>query len=772
MSCASCSRRVEKALLASPGVREASVNLALKRATVLYDRSATTPTALADTVRNAGYEVPLPLAAPRSLESAAPEAPKPAPPLGTQADVLEQAERDEQRSIRRDFGAAALLAAPLLLLAMSHGAIPGTEGSLGRWLQFALATPIVFGPGRRFFRLALAALRHHAADMNTLVATGAGAAWFYSTAALVVPGVFPRVTHASHGAPPHLYFEAAGAIVTFVLLGKLLETRARRHLADAVRGLVALRPKSARRLREGHVREGAGHDLSFEAAEDVAVEALAPGDLLLVKPGERIPTDGVIVRGASAVDESMLTGESMPVEKAPGSLVTGGTLNQSGALTLRATKVGAATALARIVEAVEQAQGTRAPVARLADAVSGVFVPIVIFLAALTFAVWFALDPSTAGLATAIDRFIAVLVIACPCALGLATPAAVAVATGRGAELGILIKGGAALEAASRVDTVLLDKTGTLSAGRPALTDVVSVAGRDFDPALLTLVASAEQGSEHPIAGAIVEGARARGLALRAFDGFRSESGRGIEARVGQRLVRIGTSDWMRAAQIDAHALEAEAENLAGQGRSPFFVAVDGQLAGLVAVADPAAAGARGALRALDAMGIKTLMLTGDRQGSARALADELGIERFVAEARPEDKARLVTEERARGRVVAMVGDGVNDAPALAAAHVGVAIGGGADIAAAAADVVLWRGGIGSLVTALQLARATLRTLRQNIFWAFVYNVIGIPVAAGLLYPFTGWLLSPALASAAMSLSSVSVLANSLRLRRFAATPA
>ncbi|HEU4407759.1 MAG TPA: heavy metal translocating P-type ATPase [Polyangiaceae bacterium] len=755
MTCAACARRIEKALRAAPGVREADVNLALNRATVAFDPNETSVDALADAVRGAGYEVP-------SLPGGAEAGGRPAAEL--RAAALERAEQGEQRSIRRDFALAAALSMPLLVVAMSHGALPGTEGSFGRWLQFALATPVVFGPGRRFFRLAWAALRHRAADMNTLVSIGAGAAWLYSTVALVAPGLFP---HASHGVMPHLYFEAAAAILTFVLFGKMLETRARRRLADAVRGLVALQPKTARR-----VRLGAAGEPSLDAAEDVPIEAVRQGDLLLVRPGERIPTDGEVVRGASAVDESMLTGESMPVEKGPGAAVSGGTLNQSGALTLRATKVGAETALARIVEAVEQAQGSRAPIARLADVVSGVFVPVVLAIAALTFAVWFALDPTAVGFATAIERFVAVLVIACPCALGLATPAAVAVGTGRGAELGVLVKGGAALEAASRVDTVLLDKTGTLTAGKPVLTDVVGVMGEGVDPELLALVASAEQGSEHPVANAVVEGARARGVALRPVEGFRSVAGHGIEARVGGRLVRVGTAGWLRAAGVDAAALDGEAERLAQHGRTPFFVALDGRLAGVVAVADRPSPEAFGAVRALGAMGIGVAMVTGDRRRTARALADELGIVRVHAEVKPEDKARVVAEERARGRVVAMVGDGVNDAPALAGAHVGVAIGTGTDIAVAAADVALLRGGVGGLVTALRLARATLRTIRQNLFWAFVYNVVGIPIAAGLLYPWTGWLLSPVLASAAMSLSSVSVLANSLRLRRFAGAPA
>ncbi|MBZ5711771.1 heavy metal translocating P-type ATPase [Nannocystis pusilla] len=741
MTCANCVRRIEKALRAVRGVTEASVNLVTGRATVSFAPGEASPRALVEAITRAGYSVPEFAAAPAARVEAA-----------ARAEALAQSEQREQRGLRRDFVAAAALSVPLLVVAMSHGAIPGTAGTFGRWLQFVLATPVVFGPGRRFLRLAWKALGHGAADMNTLVSIGTLAAWVYSTVALTLPGLFP---HAEHGALPHLYFEAAAAIVSFVLLGKLLETRARRRLSDAVRGLVALVPKTARRLGEG--RE-----------DDVPVESLVPGDHVLVRPGERIPSDGVVVRGVSAVDESMLTGESIPVDKAKEAQVFGGTLNQSGALVVRVTHTGGDTALARIVEAVEQAQGSRAPIARLADVVSSYFVPIVLGIAMITLLAWVAVDPTAGGFAAAIERFVAVLVIACPCALGLATPAAVAVGTGRGAELGILVKGGAALEAASRVDAVLLDKTGTLTEGKPALTDVVPGAGWSAAE-LLALVAAVERASEHPVARAIVEGAEQRAIRAALASEFRMEPGFGIAGTVDGRIVLVGTSAWLGRNGVDAASLEAEAERLAERGRTPSFVAVDGVLAGLVAVADRPGEGARQVVADLKALGIEVAMFTGDRRRTAEAIAAELGIGRVIAEVRPEDKARVVADERARGRVVAMVGDGVNDAPALAGAHVGVAIGTGTDIAVAAADIALLRGGISSLPVALQLARRTLRTIRQNLFWAFVYNVIGIPIAAGALYLWTGWLLSPVLASAAMSLSSVSVLANSLRLRRFAA---
>ncbi len=741
MTCASCVRRVEKALRSVPGVREASVNLPLERATVTID-PRTRVEALVRAVEEAGYGV-----APSTEAPAGSDAQR-------RAEQRETAEDGERRALFRDFVIAAVTALPLLVLGMSHGAIPGADGPIGRAIQLVLASIVVLGPGRRFFRLAWIAAKHRTSDMNTLVAMGTGAAFAYSFVAVVAPQLFP---HAEHGVLPHVYFEAAGAIIAFVLLGKLLESRAKKRLADAVRGLVALQPATARRI-------------AGDIEEEVPAPRLSSGDLVLVRPGERIPADGEVVRGSSAVDESMLTGESMPVDKSTGARVFGGTLNQSGSLTFRVLSTGEDTALARIVEAVEEAQGSKAPIARLADVISSFFVPIVLTIAATTFGVWLALDPTPDGLAIAIERFVAVLVIACPCALGLATPAAVAVGTGRGAELGVLVKGGVALEAASRIDTVLLDKTGTLTAGKPELTDVVSIGGHD-ELSLASMVASVEKESEHPIARAIVIGAIERGARPAQASGFSSVPGYGVEARVGGRLVRVGTTEWRARAGVDPSALEEQAEALAARGRTPSFVAIDGALAGLVAVADRATDEAKLAIAVLRRMGIHVAMVTGDRERTARAVAVELGIERVIAEVKPEGKAAVVASEQREGRKVAMVGDGVNDAPALARADVGVAIGSGTDIAIAAADLALLNGGISKLPTALRLARATLRNIRQNLFWAFVYNVVGIPIAAGLLYGWTGWLLSPVIASAAMSLSSVSVLLNSLRLRRFDRSP-
>ncbi len=740
MTCAACVRRIERALTKVPGVQDATVNLVTERATVHFEPSMATVEALVAAVERAGYQASRP--APPAAATAVPEKPEAETPAAVPR---------EQLDLRRDLRLAVLLSVPLLVLAMSHGLIPGSDGEIGRAVQFALATPVVFGPGRRFLLPAWRALRHKAADMNTLVSIGVLSAWAYSAVAALMPSLFP---HANHGMLPHIYFEAAGAIITFVLFGKFLESRARWQLSDAVRGLVALVPEEASRILED----------GTERRE--LVKGLEVGALVLVRPGERVPVDGEVVGGKTAVDESMLTGESMPVDKQTGSAVLGGTLNQSGAIRVRVTRVGSATALSRIVQAVEQAQGSRAPIARLADVVSSYFVPIVVGLALVTLMVWFAVDPTAAGFATAVQRFVAVLVIACPCALGLATPAAVAVGTGRGAELGILIKGGATLEAASQVNLVLFDKTGTLTTGKPELTDVRN-ASRLSEGELLSLIASVEVESEHPVGRALVAGALARGAVVKPVEDFRSDAGHGVEARVDEHIVRVGTAGWMTLAKLDVAEHEAIAAELAAMGRTPSFVAIDGRIAAVVAVADRPAPDAKATVALLKQEGVEVAMITGDRQGTAAAIAAELGIDRVFAEMRPEDKARVVGEERARGKIVAMVGDGINDAPALAGAHVGVAVGGGTDIAVSASDVALLHGGISSLPTALLLARRTLRTIRQNLFWAFVYNVIGIPIAAGLLYPLTGWTLSPVLASAAMSLSSVSVLLSSLRLKRF-----
>ncbi|MET0285557.1 MAG: heavy metal translocating P-type ATPase [Polyangiales bacterium] len=688
MTCANCVGRVERALSAVPGVDSARVNLATQRARVEFDPKRTQPAALTSAVQRAGYQVPRALPAER-------------------ARVLAEAERALEHKLRRDLILAASCTLPLLVLAMSHGAIPHP-----RWLQLALATPVLLGPGSYFLRHAWAALKARSADMNTLVSLGALAAYGYSLVALLTHG------HA-------LYFEAGAAIVTFVLAGKLLEARARRRLSAAVRGLDALLPTQATRAD----------------GSSVPLSALKVGDTLLVRPGERVPADAVIEAGRSALDESMLTGESLPRDKGPGDKVVGGTVNQSGALTVRVTTVGDDTTLARIVEAVEQAQGSRAPIAALADRVSAWFVPAVLAISLLTFAGWAAFD-----LALAFERAIAVLVIACPCALGLATPAAVAVGTARGASLGVLIKGGSALEAAASLDTLLFDKTGTLTAGKPVLTKVHG------DAELLRLVAAVEQHSEHPIAKAIVAAVPGP---LPTPSSFEAQAGAGASAVVEGKRVVVGTARFLRL------GADAEATALAAQGNMIAYVSIDGASRGWIAVADQVLPEAKGILASLPH---EKVLVSGDLEATARNVASELNIPRVYAERTPAQKAELVQELRGQGKRVAMIGDGINDAPALAAADVGIAVGHGTDVAMASADIALLGQGIANLPTALALARATMRTIRQNLFWAFLYNLVGIPLAAGVFHPFA---LSPIFASLAMSLSSVSVLANSLRLRRF-----
>jgi P-type Cu+ transporter len=731
MMCAACVRRIERALLRLPGVKEATASFATHMTRVVYDADAVGPPRFASALADAGYGVAGAIASPTARAMAAAEA-----------------EDREHRSLRRNATMAVALTAPLLGLAVVGSRDPAFDGATLRWLQLLLATAVVFGPGRRFLRAAVAALRYRLADMNTLVGTAVLAAWGYSAIAVAAPG-----TLADAGGAPRLYVEAAATIVSFVLLGKLLEARARRRLSEAVRGLISLLPRTARRLRDGD-------------DEEIAIEDLAVGDLILVRPGERVPADGEIVRGASAVDESMLTGESAPVAKQSGASLLGGTLNQHGALTFRVTRAGAGTALARIIEAVEQVQSSRAPIARMADVVSGYFAPAVFLVALVTFGIWLAIEPGSAGLAMAVERSVAVLVVACPCALGLATPAAVAVASGRAAELGILIKGGAALEAASRIDTLLLDKTGTVTDRTPALTDVIDRSGRGALE-LLAVVASLERESEHPMARAIVAAAIGRGARLRDADRIEAVPGAGLQGTVEGQRVQIGTSRWLAAGGIATAPLDAAAGELAAAGRTVSFVAIEGRLAGLIALADrPAADSARVVAELLSA-GIEVAMVTGDRGRPARAVADAIGIRTVLAEVEAGGKAALVAWQRERGRTVAMVGDGINDALALATADVGIAVGSGTDLAVAAAEISLLRGGIGALPRALRLARATLRTIRQNLLWAVGYNVVGIPLAAGAFHPLLGWQLSPVLASAAMSLSSVAVLLSSLRLRRF-----
>ncbi|MBS1119662.1 MAG: copper-translocating P-type ATPase [Deltaproteobacteria bacterium] len=728
MTCAACVRRVERAALAVPGITSAEVNLPLSRARIVIDPALTTIGAAAAAIRAAGYEVPADaISEPGSAGSPASGAARLA--------AIERAQGLEHAGLRRDAVLAIAATVPLLVIAMAHGVFDSTASVIA---QLALGSVVVLGPGARYFRAGVRAVAHRSPDMNTLIALGSGAAWLSSAVSAARWLAGPRI-HA-----PELYFEAAAAIVAFVMVGKLLEARARSRLADAVRGLLSLAPSTARRVVDGQ-------------DHDVEAAALAAGDIILVRPGERIAADGTVIEGRSAVDEALLTGESMPVDKAEGAPVYAGTLNHHGALSIRVARAGADTSLARIARAVEDAQGTKAPIARLADRVSAVFVPIVLVIAAVTLGAWLV---AGVGSAVAIERMVAVLVIACPCALGLATPAAVAVGTARGAELGILFRSGAALERASTINVVCLDKTGTLTTGKPTLLEMA--ASPSATPAVtlpeLAVIASAELASEHPIARAIVDGARARGLALERPTDATVEPGAGISATVTGKRVLVGTADFLALAGI---ALPAELA--APPGATVSHGAIDGRYVGIVAVADPPAAEARATITALRALGIEPILITGDREAAAHWIASEVGITQVHAGARPTAKAAIVASERSAGphRSVAMVGDGINDAPALAAADLGIALGSGTDIAASAAEVTLLRGGIGALPTALALARATLRTIRRNLAAASIYNVVCIPIAAA-------GLLSPVLASAAMSLSSVSVLLSSLRLRKWA----
>jgi P-type Cu+ transporter len=729
MTCAGCVASVEHAIAASPGVERAIVNLATQRATVIVDPRATTLDGLAEAVRRAGYGLVL-------------------PEPGV-ADAEERARTAERAESRRRFFLALGFGLPVIALGMTHGrlAVPGSE-----WIQLGLTTVVLTLGAGGIYRRAWSALRHRTSDMNTLVALGTGAAYAYSLVATVAPSLVAPVV-AGHLATPPVYFEAAAAITLFVLLGKLLETGARAKTSTAIRKLARLQVRSARVLEGG-------------VAVERELDALKPGDILAVREGETVPLDGVVTDGASSVDESMLTGESMPVAKAAGDEIFGGTINGGGAFRMRVTRVGRDTVLQQIVRMVEEAQGSKAPVQRLADRVSAVFVPIVLGVALVTFAAWMAFGQPETRLTMALVNAVAVLIIACPCAMGLATPTAVLVATGRGASIGVLFKGGAALEVAARVDTIAFDKTGTLTSGRPAVSDVIPRPG--FDEAkILANAAAAEAGSRHPVAESIVAEARRRGMDVATPARFESIAGSGVVAEVSGHAVMVGRAAWLADAGIAAGDIAAEADALAARGRTVVFVAIDGVAAGLIAVADPIRAGAGDAVAALRDMGCRILLLTGDRRATSEAVAEAVGIERVLAEILPGGKADEVAALRASGRCVAMVGDGVNDAPALAAADLGVAVGTGSDVAIAASDVTLVGSDPRAVAAAVGLARQTLRTIRQNLGWAFVYNVLGIPLAAGVLYPWTGWLLSPIVASAAMAASSVSVVVNSLRLRGF-----
>ncbi len=773
MTCASCVNRIERYLRKVDGVEEANVNLATERATVVARPTVTVEQIIA-AVEAAGYEAKLRLdGAP--LEAAAiaagPSAPaeRAAAPsaVAGAASAPVRAEREavrpaEERTFaqrhladtRRRLIFAALLTIPILGGLARMTVAPFLPALLNDpWFQLALATPVQFYAGWPFYRGAWKVLRHGASDMNTLIAVGTSAAYLYSLAAILVPDFFRAAGLASEGVPP-LYFDTSSAIITLILLGRFLEARARSHTSDAIRKLIGLQPRTARVVRDGLER-------------DVPVEEVVVGDVILVRPGEKVPVDGVVLEGSSAVDESMVTGESMPVTKRPGDEVIGGTLNASGAFRFEATRVGRDTVLAQIVRLVQEAQGSKAPIQRLADVVTGYFVPAVLATAALTFVAWFVLGPQP-SFNLALLNTVAVLIIACPCALGLATPTSIMVGTGKGAENGVLFRNAEALERLHKVRVVILDKTGTLTEGRPRVTDVIRAAEWLDEDEVIRLVAAAEHGSEHPLGEAIVRFAREeRSLELAGVEAFEAVSGQGVAATVEGRRVLVGRPAYLEAGGVDLGRLRETAEELAASGKTPVFVAIDGRAAAVIAIADTLKPGSAAAVVELHRLGLEVVMLTGDNETTARAIARQAGVERVLADVRPDEKAAQVRRLQAEGKLVAMVGDGVNDAPALAQADVGIAIGTGTDVAIESAAVTLMSGDLRGLVTAIALSRATLRNIKQNLFWAFAYNVALIPLAAGAFYPFTGVLLDPIIAAAAMALSSVTVVSNALRLRRF-----
>jgi Cu+-exporting ATPase len=729
MHCAACVGKVERALTGVAGVEQASVNLATEQATVSFDPARTSLDALQASVAAAGYELvePRPDAAP-----------------GDALDAERAARESEQQAEKIKLIVGAVLSAPVLVGGMAH-VLPWVPPLLQNpWVLLVLTTPVQLWVGWQFHRGFLHDLRYRSASMSTLVSVGTNAAYLFSAAVTFWPHVVP-----AHGATT--YFDVSAVVITLVVLGRWLETRARGRTSEAIRRLVSLAPRTARVVRGG-------------VEVDVPTAEVRIGDFVRIRPGERIPVDGVVTEGASTIDESMLTGESLPVAKAPQSKVFAGTVNGAGSFIFHAARVGAETALARIVQLVAEAQGSRAPIQRLADRVAAVFVPIVLGIAALTFLAWWALGPEPAAL-FALTNAVAVLVIACPCAMGLATPTAVMVATGRGAEHGVLVRSAAALERLARVDVVVFDKTGTLTVGRPAVTDVIAAPPVSEDD-VLALAAAAEQGSEHPLGDAIVTRAKERGLALPPVSEFTTVPGQGIDAMAPDGRVLLGNQTLMEARGIDVGALAPRARALAADGKTAVYLALAGRALGVLAAADGLKPEAAAVVAGLRQRGLEVVILTGDTRPTAEAVARRAGIERVLAEILPEDKAREIVRLQTAGRRVAMVGDGINDAPALARADVGIAMGAGTDVAIEAADVTLVRGDLRGVTAAVDLARRTMSIIKQNLVWAFGYNVVLIPVAAGVLYPIWGVLLSPILAGAAMAFSSVSVVTNSLRLKR------
>ncbi len=771
MSCASCVNRIERYLRKLDGVGTANVNLATERATVVIGPGLTVEQVI-KTIEAAGYDA-RPITdgapAPGSAQAAAVAANAAASTGSTAASVTARPaaapvdaaantgagtyQQRHQAELRRLLLESLIFTVPLLLGLAQMTVAPFLPSWISNpWLQLVLATPVQFHAGALFYRGAWKVGKHGGTDMNTLIAVGTSAAYFYSAAALLLPDFFMS---AMVNGVMAMYFDTSATIITLILLGRFLESRARSHTSDAIKALVGLQPRTARIVRDG-----------VEA--DLPIEQVLVGDGVVVRPGERIAVDGLVQSGTSPVDESMISGEPIPVTKRVGDEVVAGTLNTSGSFTFRATRIGRDTVLAQIVRLVQEAQGSKAPIQRLADQVTGIFVPVVLGIAALTFLAWFLLGPQPT-FTHALVNMVAVLIIACPCALGLATPTSIMVGTGKGAENGILFRNAEALERLGKVGVVILDKTGTLTEGRPRVTDVVLAGTAGIaEEQLLRLVAAAERGSEHPLGEAIVRHVRdERGLTIPDAASFDAESGAGIRAVVNGRTVLVGRQGFLEENGVAAAELDAAAAPIAAQGRTPVLVAVNGQAAGVIGIADTLKASSPAAVAELRRLGLRVLMLTGDNEITAAAIGREAGVDQVLADVRPDEKAAQVRRQQLGGKVVAMVGDGINDAPALAQADVGLAIGTGTDVAIESGSVTLVSGDLRAIVTAISLSRATMGNIRQNLFWAFAYNVALIPLAAGVFYPFLGWQLDPIFAAAAMAASSVTVVSNALRLRGF-----
>lgn len=739
MSCASCAANIEQAIQSVPGVVECNVNFGIDQATVKYDAKQTHFDQIAQAVNELGYFV------------------SPIQEAGEEEDDAEKTARQaEQLDLKRKILLSGVLSVLLVVGAIrtmtGMSVHPILDWLHNPWVQLLLASPVQFWVGQSFYKGAISAFRHRTADMNTLIALGTTAAYFYSLWATVNPGFFE-----SQGLMPEVYYEASAVIITLTLLGRFLENRAKGQTSEAIRKLMGLQPKTARVIRDGQEL-------------DIPLAQVIVGDIVVVRPGEKIPVDGEVIAGSSTVDESMITGESLPVTKRPGDEVIGATINKTGSFRFQAIRVGKDTALAQIVKLVQQAQSSKAPIQHLADQVTGWFVPAVIGVAIATFIFWFDL---MGNLTLATIATVGVLIIACPCALGLATPTSVTVGIGKGAENGILIKGAGSLELAHQIQTIVLDKTGTITQGKPGVTDFVTVRGtaNHNEINLLRFAAAVERNSEHPLAEAVVQYAESQIVEkpLPEAEDFEAIAGSGVQGIVSGKLVQIGTDRWMDELGIETLPLHPHKIAWEDAGKTAVFLAVNGQLEGLIGIADTLKPSSAKAILAMRNMGLEVVMLTGDNRRTAEAIAQQVGIMRILAEVRPDQKADTVKKLQAEGKVVAMVGDGINDAPALAQADVGMAIGTGTDVAIAASDITLISGDLQGIVTAIRLSRATMSNIRQNLFFAFAYNVAGIPLAAGILFPVFGWLLNPIIAGAAMAFSSVSVVTNALRLRNFKA---